>query len=121
MGIAAGILLVLISIAHIIYGEKKQIPPLQELTHDSVMIGSLRVMIAQGGLLLLAVGIIQILTSVDAIELTGVARYFPVGIVALNFCTTLAIAVVAHREVLRVTVPQFVVFALIITLQLLSV
>ena len=121
MGLAAGILLVLISISHIIYGEKKQLPPLKQLTSDSVMIGSLRVMVFQGGLLLLVVGIFQILTSVGTVELTGVARYFPVGIVSLNFCTALLIAVFAHRQVLSVTVPQFVVFALIITLQLLSI
>ena len=120
MGLAAGILLVLISIAHGVYGEKKQIPPLKKLSTDSVMIGSLRVMVLQGGLLLLAVGIIQILTSVDAIELTGIARYFPVGIVSLNFCVALLIAVFAHREVLKVTIPQFIVFLVIIVLQLLS-
>ena len=45
MGILAGILLVLISIAHNIYGEKKQIPELKKLTTDPIMIGSLRVMI----------------------------------------------------------------------------
>jgi len=32
MGISAGILLVLISIAHIVYGELKQIPALKEIT-----------------------------------------------------------------------------------------
>ena len=120
MGITSGILLVLISIAHNIYGEKKQIPVLKELSKDSIIIGSQRIMIFQGGILLLAVGIIQILFSLDIIILTGFARYFPVGVVLINFCTALFITVFAHREVLKITIPQFVIFVVIICLQLLS-
>jgi len=120
MGITAGILLVIISIAHNIYGEKKQIPALKELTKDSIIIGSQRIMIIQGGILLFAVGIIQILVSIDTIVLTGVARYFPVGVVALNFCTALIITVFAHKEVLKITVPQYVIFIVIMSLQLYS-
>ena len=120
MGIAAGILLVLISIAHNIYGEKKQIPALKEITKDSIKIGSQRIMIFQGGFLLLAVGIIQILASVDIIVLTGAAQYFPVGIVLINVCTSLFIILFAHREILNITIPQFIIFSVIICLQLLS-
>lgn len=120
MGIAAGILLVIISIAHNIYGEKKQIPALKELTKDSIIIGSQRIMIIQGGILLFATGIIQILVSTDAIVLTGVARYFPLGVVALNFFTALTITVFAHKEVLNITVPQYIVFIVIMSLQLFS-
>ncbi|MDX2362193.1 MAG: hypothetical protein QNK23_15400 [Crocinitomicaceae bacterium] len=120
MEIAAGILLVLISIVHNIYGEKKQIPALKELTKDSITIGSQRIMIFQGGVLLFAVGIIQILSSLDIIALTGVARYFPVGIVLINVCTSLFIILISHKEVLKITIPQFVIFGVIISLQLLS-
>lgn len=120
MGIAAGILLVLISIAHSIYGEKKQIPELKELTKYSIIIGSQRIMIFQGGLLLLAVGIIQILISLDIIVLTGIAQYFPVGLVLINFCTALFFTLLVHREVLKITIPQFVIFVVIICLQLFS-
>jgi hypothetical protein len=120
MGLAAGILLVTISIAHNIYGEKKQIPALKELTEDSTAIGSQRIMIFQGGIVLLAVGIVQILISIDLMVLTGVARYFPVGIVLINFCTSLLIILIAHRVILKITIPQFVIFIAIITLQFLS-
>ncbi len=120
MGITAGILLVLMSIAHNIYGEIKQIPDLKKLTQDSITIGSQRIMIFQGGILLFAVGIIQILNSASLIELNGVARYFPVGIVLINFCTALFTTVIAHKEILKITTPQFVVFIVIIGLQLLS-
>jgi hypothetical protein len=120
MGLASGILLVLISIAHNIYGEKKQIPALKELSNDSIIIGSQRIMIFQGGILLFAVGIIQILFSLNIIVLTGLARYFPVGLVLINFCTALFITVFAHKEILKVTIPQFVLFLIIIGLQLLS-
>ena len=120
MGITAGILLVVIGIVHNIFGEKKQIPDLKKLTKDSIIIGSQRIMIFQGGILMLAVGIIQILISVNFIVLTGVARYFPVGVVAINFCTALIITIFAHKEVLKITVPQYIIFIIIMSLQLFS-
>jgi hypothetical protein len=121
MGIAAGILIIIISIAHNIYGEKKQIPALKNITDDAIMIGSLRIMIFQGGILLLAVGIIQVLISSNYMQLTGVSVYFPVGIVLINFITSLVIAGVFHREIFKITIPQFVIFAVVIVLQLLSI
>jgi hypothetical protein len=120
MGIAAGIIIIAISIAHNVYGEKKQIPELKKITNDSVMIGSLRIMIFQGGMLLLAVGIIQVLVSAKVMQLTGISAYFPVGIVLINFITSLLIAGFIHREVLKITIPQFVIFSIIIILQFLS-
>ncbi len=120
MEIAAGIMIILISFAHNIYGEKKQIPELKKITDDPIMIGSLRIMIFQGGILLLAVGIIQVLVSVDIIQLPGISTYFPVAIVFINFITSLVIAVIFHREVFKVTIPQFVIFSIIIVLQFLS-
>ena len=120
MGLAAGILLVLISIAHNIYGEKKQIPQLKELTNDSVQIGSQRIMIFQGGFILLAVGIMQILLGLDIIVLEGLSRYFLVAIVLINFCTALFITLFFHREIVKVTLPQFILFIVIIFLQLAS-
>lgn len=121
MGLIAGILLVLLSFAHNIYGEKKQIPDLKAITNDPVMIGSLRVMIFQGGILLLAVGIIQILIALGTIELIGIARFFPVGIVLLDFVTFLVITALFHRDLFRITIPQIVLFVLIIALQLGSI
>ncbi|MFB6341916.1 hypothetical protein ACE1ET_09340 [Saccharicrinis sp. FJH62] len=120
MGITAGIMIILISIAHNVYGEKKQVPELKKITSNPVMIGSLRIMIFQGGLLLLAVGIIQVLVSAGTIHLPGISAYFPVGIVLINFITSLVIAALIHREVFKVTLPQFVFFAVIIVLQFLS-
>jgi len=120
MGIAAGVIIILISIAHNIYGEKKQVPELKKITNDSIMIGSLRIMIFQGGILLFAVGIVQVLVSVDIIQLPGISVYFPLGIVLINFITSLLIAAFFHREVFKVTIPQFVIFSIIVVLQLLS-
>ena len=121
MGIASGIIIIIISIAHNIYGEKKQIPELKKITNDSIMIGSLRIMIFQGGILLLSVGIIQVLVSANVIQLSGVSAYFPVGIVLINFITSLIISGILHREVFRITIPQFVIFFIIIVLQFLSI
>jgi hypothetical protein len=120
MGMTAGILLIFISIAHNIYGEKIQITALKKHTQDSILIGSQRIMVFQGGLLLLAVGIIQILVSINLITLPGVARFFLVGIVLINFFTALFVAIFFHRQILKITGPQFVLFIVIITLQLLS-
>ena len=120
MGIAAGIIIILISFAHNIYGEKKQIPELKKLTNDSIIIGSLRIMIFQGGIILLAVGIIQVLVSVNIIQLPGISAYFPLGIVLINFITSLTIAGLFHKEVFKITIPQFVIFIIIIILQILS-
>jgi hypothetical protein len=120
MGMTAGILLILISIAHNVYGEKIQIPALKTYTQDSIQIGSQRIMIFQGGILLFAVGIIQILVSIDLITLTGVARFSLVGIVLINFFTALFIAIFLHQEILKITAPQFILFIVIISLQLLS-
>jgi hypothetical protein len=120
MGMAAGIIIILISIAHNIYGEKKQLPELKKVTNDSIIIGSLRIMIFQGGILLFAVGIIQIMVSADIIHLAGIAAYFPVGIVLINFITSLLIAAFFHSEIFKVTIPQFVIFSIIIVLQFLS-
>jgi hypothetical protein len=120
VGLAAGIIIILISIAHNIYGEKKQVPELKKITNDSIMIGSLRIIIFQGGILLFAVGIIQVLVSADIIQLPGISAYFPVGIVFINFITSLIIAGFIHREVFKVTIPQFVVFFIIILMQILS-
>lgn len=120
MGIAAGVMIILISIAHNIYGEKKQIPELKRITNDSIMIGSLRIMIFQGGILLLAVGIIQLLVSTDVIQLPGISAYFPVGIVLINFITSLIIAGFIHREVFKTVIPQFIIVTIVIILQILS-
>ncbi len=120
MGIIAGILLVFMSIAHNVFGEVKQIPRLKEITKDSILIGSMRIMIFQGGFLILAVGIVQILVSSGHINLTGIARYFLVAVVIINFCTALFVALFIHKEIQKITMPQFIIFAIIIGLQLLS-
>lgn len=120
MGIAAGITIILISIAHNIYGETKQIPELKKITNDSIMIGSLRIMIFQGGILLFVVGIVQVMVSTGIIQLPGISAYFPVGIVLINFITSMLIAAFFHSEIFKVTIPQFVIFSIIIVLQFLS-
>jgi hypothetical protein len=120
MALIAGILLLLISIAHNIYGEKKQIPDLKKVTSDPIIIGSQRIMVFQGGLILIAVAIVQILSAVGTIALTGFAQYIPVSIVIINLITTLAIASFLHKEILKIIVPQLVIFICIIVLQILS-
>jgi len=120
MGLTAGILLVLISLAHNVYGEIKQMPALRSVTDDSTILGSHRIMVFQGGTVLLVIGLIQISVSIGLIELTGIAAYFLVLIVLINFFTALFIALIFHRTIFSSTIPQFVIFAIIIILQLIA-
>ena len=121
MELAAGVILILMSIVHIIYGERKQVNVLKSLTNDSILIGSFRVMSLQGGLLLFAIGVIYILSFVGLISLTGVAIYFPVGLVLLNVLSVFIIAFTKHKKLFIITIPQFIIFAIIITLQILII
>ena len=121
MGTIAGILLILMSIAHNIYGEKKQIPDLKAIGDDPIMIGSLRIMIYQGGILLFLVGVIQILASLNLIELVGIAKYFPLGIIILNIGTMLILSITLHKEILKISGFQLIVFTIIIILMLLAI
>ena len=121
MGISAGILIILLSFAHIIYGEKKQIAALKNVTDNKILIGSFRVMSYQGGLLLFAVGIIQVSSSAGLITLSGLAVYFPLFIIILNLVTFLFVALSKHSELLSISIPQLIIFSIIITLQILSI
>lgn len=120
MAVAAGVIIILISIAHNVYGEQQQISALRKITDDPIMIGSLRIMIYQGGILLLAVGIIQVLVATDLIQLIGISAYFPLGIVLINFVISFVLMAIIHREVFSVAIPQLVIFSIIIVLQMLS-
>lgn len=121
MELAAGILIIIISIIHVIYGEKQQISVLSKITDDSKLIGSFRVMSFQGGFLLFAVGLIQILNFLKIITLLGIAIYFPVGIICINILTFLLIAILKHKKLFSIIAFQLVIFTIIITLQILAI
>ena len=121
MELAAGILIIIISIIHVIYGEKQQISVLNKITDDSILIGSFRVMSFQGGFLLFAVGLIQVLNFLNIITLSGIAIYFPVGIICINILTFLLIAIIKHKKLFSIIAFQLVIFTIIITLQILVI
>ena len=121
MELAAGILVIIISILHIIYGERQPIASLSKLTDDSILIGSVRVMSLQGGVLLFAVGIIHILNFLNVTRLSGIAVYFPLGVIGLNLLTFTLVALLKHRSLFSIAAFQMVVFAIIIVLQVLSI
>ena len=121
MELAAGILIIIISIIHIIYGEKQQISVLSKITEDSILIGSFRVMSFQGGFLLFAVGLIQVLNFLNIITLSGIAIYFPVGIICINIFTFMLIAIIKHKKLFSIIAFQLFIFAIIITLQILDI
>jgi len=117
MELAAGLLIIIISILHIVYGEKQSIAALSKLTDDSILIGSVRVMSLQGGILLFCVGMIHILSFLNVITLTGVALFFPLGIVSINLLTFLMVALLKHRKLFSIIVFQSIVFTIIIVRQ----
>jgi hypothetical protein len=121
MELAGGLLVIAMSILHIVYGEKQPFANLRKTTDDSILIGSVRVMSAQGGFLLLAVGLVHVLSFLGAITLSGIALYFPVGIMCINLLTFLLVAILKHRELPSISVFQLVIFTVIIVLQLLSI
>jgi len=120
MGTTAGILLILTGIAHNYYGEKYQIPVLKTKTDDDEIIGTLRVMVYQIGILIIAVGIVQVLVGMGIIEISGVAKYFLVGIVFIIFMTFLFISIFKHQVLFKMSPAQIVIFTLIMGLQFLA-
>jgi hypothetical protein len=121
MEFALGITLIFMSIVHVIYGERKQVDVLKKLTSNSILIGSFRVMSLQGGILLFAIGIVYILSYIGTISLTGIAAYFPVSIILLNILSLLVISLTKHRDLLKIMVPQLIIFAILIALQILVI
>ena len=121
MELAAGLLIIVMSILHIIYGEKNPIAALSTLTDNSILIGSFRVMSLQGGLLLLAVGLIHILQFFNIITLVGIAVFFPLGLICINLIAFLLIALFKHKDLFSIITFQLAAFTVIIILQILSV
>ncbi|MFZ3579481.1 hypothetical protein [Virgibacillus sp. DJP39] len=121
MKMAVGIILIFMSIVHVIYGEKMQVDVLKKLKADNILIGSFRAMSLQGGILLFAVGVIEILVFTEVVVLTGFAIYIPVGIICLNVLSVLIVALGKHLELFKATIPQFFIFAIIIILQVMSI
>ncbi|KAA3647759.1 MAG: hypothetical protein DWQ07_01900 [Chloroflexi bacterium] len=121
MELAAGILILILSILHIVYGEMQPVANVSKATDDRNLIGSVRVMSLQGGILLFAVGLIHIFQFFDVISLSGVAAYFPLGIILINLFTYIFVAIWKHRELFSIAAFQLVVFMVIIILQILSI
>lgn len=121
MKLIVGSLLIVMSIVHVIYGEKMQVDEIKKLHASNILMGSFRVMSLQGGMLLFAVGIVEILTFYNLIVLSGVAAYIPLGILCLNVVSLLTVSLIKHPELIKATIPQLLIFLIIIILELLSV
>jgi hypothetical protein len=53
--------------------------------------------------------------------LSGIAVYFPVGVVGINLLTFLLVALLKHRSLFSIIAFQMVVFTIIIIQQILSI
>ena len=98
MELAAGLLIIIVGIVHIVYGEKQPLTALGLLTSDQTLIGSVRVMSLQGGIVLLAIGSAHLLSFFGLIALTGFAAWIPLGLICLNLLTFIVTALIKHRE-----------------------
>jgi hypothetical protein len=120
VAVLTGILIFLLGLIHILFGEISQIPELMRHLDDPVIIGSMRVMIYQGGVILLGVGALQFLKGSGRVELRGAASWIPVGIIVLNIVTFLMVGLISEFAVIRTALPQLVVFIVIIGLMLIE-
>lgn len=120
MAILTGIAIFLLGIIHIVFGELSQIPELMKHLEDPVVIGSTRVMIYQGGMILLGVGVIQLLKGRKRISLLGVASFIPLGIIILNILTFLAVGLIFDFAVIKSALPQLIIFIIIIILMIIE-
>lgn len=121
MAILTGIAIFLLGIIHIVFGELSQIPELMKHLEDPVVIGSTRVMIYQGGMILLGVGVIQLLKGRKRISLLGVASFIPLGIIILNILTFLAVGLIFDFAVIKSALPQLIIFIIIIILMIIEI
>ncbi len=121
MKLILGILLVVMSMVHVIYGEKMQVDEIKKLHASNILIGSFRVMSLQGGMILFAVGVVEVLAFYNLVVLTGVAAYIPVGILCLNVVSLLIVSLIKHPELIKATIPQLLIFLTIIIVELLTV
>lgn len=121
MKLVIGIMLIFMSIVHVIYGEKMQVNELKKIETNNILIASYMVMSLQGGLLLFAVGVVEIMVYAGLIVLTGFAIFIPLGIICLNVISVFIVAIGKHQELFKVTIPQFLIFAIIIIFQVLTV
>ncbi len=121
MKLTVGLILIFMSIVHVFYGEKMQVNVLEKLGADRILIGSFRAMSLQGGLLLFGIGLLEIMVYTGFIELTGFAVYIPLILLCMNVIGVLIVASLKHRELIRATIPQFIIFSFIILLEVLSV
>jgi hypothetical protein len=55
------------------------------------------------------------------IGLSGIAVYFPVGVVGINLLKFLLVALLKHRSLFSIISFQMIVFTIIIILQILSI
>lgn len=113
--------MIFLSIIHVWYGEKKQISSLKRETDDPVLIGSFRVMSVQGGIILLALGIIRVINVIGLITIMGITVYVPLAIILLNLLSFFVIAIFKHRELFSIMIPQLVIFSILIVLEYLII
>ncbi len=114
MALISGILIILIGVVHIIYGEVVQLKALTDSITDMITIGSTRIMIYQGGVLLLLVGTMQVLKGLKKLKVKGFLKYIPVGYIVTNFSTYLVLGLLLHPQVIKSSIPQIIIFVIII-------
>ena len=120
MNYAAGLLVIAVGVLHIIFGESQLLAQVRATGAADSLIGAVRVMSLQGGAVLIFVGALHILVASRVLVLHGKAAFIPLAMICLNLGVFLAAAAIMHRELIASSGVQFVLFAVIITLQILA-
>lgn len=92
MNLVVGIIILLISVAHYIYGFKELYPKINKNEIDYLVEASFKIMYIREGLILIIVGLLHIMLQFQIIELNGIARFTPITIIILNILTFILFA-----------------------------
>ncbi|KUP08350.1 hypothetical protein Q73_06280 [Bacillus coahuilensis m2-6] len=120
MSLLSGCFLFLLGIAHILYGEKVQLPQLKAEGAGSESLYSVKIMIFQGGVLLLFLSSFQILSSLGIFPFLILATTLYSMVVSLNFLTFISIALLKRQELLKSALPQMIFVIVVVLLNILS-
>jgi len=117
----SGTLAIILSIAHSVWGEKTIIPDLKKANLQELTIAGFYISWYQINITLLVSGIGLILLSFsDSIEYVKTTVIFISAIMLCNFLVFLIISAAKHKAIFARTIPQTVLFIIMIVMMVLG-
>ncbi|HOO73947.1 MAG TPA: hypothetical protein PLS66_01520 [Tepiditoga sp.] len=118
MEILSAFLFVLIGGIHIVFGEMVQMKILKDNTREEFLVASMRIMIYQGGILLIITGIVQMMNALEILTLSGLSAYIPLFVLLVNFVPFVFTALIKYRKIFIKSLFQVIYFIILIILQI---